>query len=60
MQLLTNYQLSEISLGALYFILAYVFLSYMLYHGLHYKDIFVTSILFILFTLITKMATNFM
>ena len=57
--ILTDYQLSEITLGALYFIPIYIIGSYIINGKFMPMDVIVTVILFLIWLLITKLATNY-
>lgn len=58
--MLTNYQLSEVSLGSLFFVFIYLIGSYIIQGGLNLLDIIVTSFLFATWTSLTKIISNYM
>ena len=59
MQILTDYQLSELSIGSFYFILFFMIAMYMIHKGIDLKDVIVTSILFSLWLFMSIIISNY-
>jgi hypothetical protein len=57
--MISNYQLSEIILGSIYFSFLYILISYIFTNIFDLWDIISTSILFFLWFLLTKLITNY-
>jgi hypothetical protein len=59
MNYLTEYQLSEITLGSLYFMILYTIGSLILNGSLDLIDVLVTSVIFIFWYYLVKITTNY-
>lgn len=59
MKYLTEYQLSEISLGSLYFLILYTIGSSILNGSIDYIDVLVTSTIFLIWYSLIKLITNY-
>jgi hypothetical protein len=59
MQILTDYQLSELSIGSFYFILFYMIAMYMIHKGIDLRDVIVTSVLFSLWLFMSIIISNY-
>jgi len=57
--MLTNYQLSEITLGTIFYIPIYVIAYFTLNQKFDAYNIFITVILFFLWFYLTKISTNY-
>jgi hypothetical protein len=59
MKYLTEYQLSEISLGSLYFLILYTIGSSILNGSIDYIDVLITSTIFLIWYSLIKFITNY-
>lgn len=58
--MITNYQLSEITLGSLYFVFIYMIGSYIINGGINMRDILTTSVIFAIWSFLTKIIPNYL
>lgn len=59
MQILTDYQLSELSIGSFYFVLLFMIAMYIVHKGIDMRDVIITSILFSLWLFMSIIISNF-
>jgi len=59
MQILTEYQLAEVTLGILYFFFLYIIASYIFNGRFDGRDIIVTTLLFAFWFFLIKVTTNY-